>query len=307
MPPVEVAEGLFFFERGYLSANHLALAAARPVLIDTGYLTHWQGTRRMLEELGLDLGRTQLIVSTHTHCDHIGGNRIIQRYSDCSIALHRIGCHFVTAGDDWATWSRYYGQQARFFAVDQYLDDGDELAVGPHVFRVIHLPGHAADQIALYCREQKLLISSDALWKNDLAVITERVEGSAAIWNWLESLERLADLEVRLVCPGHGPMFSDVPAALARTRARLESYIKDRRELGRDQLKRIFIFTLLMHPTLEVEDFYELLNRTPWFPETCAHYFDAKPRTIFNQTLEALAKRGVVRVDGGRLQTTVRA
>ena len=83
MPPLEVLKDLFFFERGYLSANHLAWRSERPVLIDTGYLTRFEETLGLLRGLGLDPARLQLIVSTHCHCDHIGGNRRLQELSGC--------------------------------------------------------------------------------------------------------------------------------------------------------------------------------------------------------------------------------
>jgi glyoxylase-like metal-dependent hydrolase (beta-lactamase superfamily II) len=98
----------------------------------------------------VDLTRTVRIVNTHTHCDHIVGNHWIQELSGCGIALHKIGRHFIEARDDWSTWWRYYEQEAEFFRCTHSLEDGETLAVGPHEFRVIHTPGHAADGIVLY-------------------------------------------------------------------------------------------------------------------------------------------------------------
>lgn len=308
MPPLEVLENLFFFQRGYLSANHLAWRGDRPALIDTGYLAHLDETLGLLTGQGLDLTRTSLIVSTHAHCDHVGGNRRIQELSGCQIAMHPLGRHFINSGDDWATWWRYYGQEAQFFACGRGLADGETLEIGPHRFQVIHTPGHAADGLVLYHPGEKLLICSDALWRRDLAVVTERVEGSAAVWRWLRSLERLAALEVRLALPGHGPAFEDFQAALAHTQARLRLYLADRSELGRDQLKRILIFTLLMKGGLPGEDLLRLLEATPWFPETCRHYFAGQaPRQVFEHTLGYLIDKGVVREGPEGLSAAVQA
>jgi glyoxylase-like metal-dependent hydrolase (beta-lactamase superfamily II) len=306
MPPLEALKDLLFFERGYLCANHLAWRAERPVLIDTGYLACLDQTLALLRQAGVDAARTGLIVNTHCHCDHVGGNRRLQGMSGCRVAMHPLGKLFMETVDDWSTWWRYYGQEAEFSPCDQALADGETLAIGPHEFRVIHTPGHAADGLALYHPGAKLLISSDALWETDMAVVTERVEGSAAVYDWLESLERLAGLQVRLVLPGHGRPFTDFAGALARARARLRRYLADRRELGRDQLRRILVYTLLMRGPLPPEGLLALLQATPWFPETCAHYFDGDQERLFRDTVSALLGRDVLRLEEGKLLTMVK-
>ncbi len=308
MTTLEVLDNLFFCQRGYLSANHLAWRGERPVLIDTGYLAHQEHTLELLAGLGLDLARVGLIVSTHAHCDHVGANRRIQGLSGCEIAMHPLGRHFINTRDDWATWWRYYHQDAEFFTCGRGLADGEILEVGPHRFQVIHTPGHASDGLALYHPGERLLISSDALWGSDLAVVTERVEGSAAVWRWLETLERLAGMEVRLVLPGHGPAFGDFPRALSRARERLRRYLADRRELGRDQLRRIVVYTLLMRGPLGSEDLLARLEATPWFLETCRLYFPGlEPRGLLLSALEALAAKGATAEADGRLVAMVPA
>ena len=91
----EILPSLFFVHRGFLNGNHFVYRSDRPVLIDTAYLSHFDRTCQLIADLGADVSRTALIVSTHTHCDHIGGNRRIQELSGCGIALHTIGRHFI--------------------------------------------------------------------------------------------------------------------------------------------------------------------------------------------------------------------
>jgi glyoxylase-like metal-dependent hydrolase (beta-lactamase superfamily II) len=220
MRAVEIIDNLFFIERGYLHANHFVCRSSQPVLIDTGYLDGVEETHRAIEAVGLDLTDVALIINTHTHCDHIGGNRSIQASSGCEVALHPVGRHFIETRDDWSTWWRYFGQAAAFFDCTRSLDDGQEIRVGEHVFKVIHTPGHASDGIVLYHKKARLLISSDTLWENDLAVITPRVEGSTAVFRMLASLDRIAALDVQRVYPGHGKPFEDFQGALSRSRRR---------------------------------------------------------------------------------------
>ena len=110
----EILKDLFFIERGYLSGNHFVYRSQDPVLIDTGYISGFHQTEKLISELGVNLSDVSLIISTHTHCDHIGGNHIIQQKSDCDIALHKVGKHYIDTRDDWSTWWRYYNQEADF-------------------------------------------------------------------------------------------------------------------------------------------------------------------------------------------------
>jgi hydroxyacylglutathione hydrolase len=303
----EILPSLFFVHRGFLNGNHFVYRSDRPVLIDTAYLAHFDRTRQLIADLGADVSRTALIVSTHTHCDHIGGNRRIQELSGCGIALHTIGRHFIEARDDWSTWWRYYDQEAEFFRCTHSLEDGETLAVGPHEFRVIHTPGHAADGIVLYHAREKVLISADALWERDMPVITLRVEGSRALFDCLDSLEKIRRLDVRLVCPGHGRPFAEMPEAVARWEKRIHGYLERRESLGDDQLKRIIVYTLLMRPGRENASFFDHLMNTVWFPETCAFFFNGEHRRKFDEVMAGLIRRRIVTSMDGKLFTQVAA
>ena len=110
MKPIEILEDLFFIERGYLNANHFVYRSKNPVLIDTAYITDFDETCRRINDLDIKMTDISLIISTHSHCDHIGGNKYIQDGSGCDIAIHKIGKHFIDTRDDWATWWKYYDQ-----------------------------------------------------------------------------------------------------------------------------------------------------------------------------------------------------
>jgi hydroxyacylglutathione hydrolase len=306
MNTVEILPNLFFIERGYLNGNHLVYAGAPPQLIDTGYLGDLTTTLAHLEALDVDPGSVSRIVTTHCHCDHIGGHRHIQQQSGCRIVQHRMGKHFVDHRDGWSTWYRYYQQEAAFFDATDVVADGDTVVIGPHRFVVVHTPGHAADMIALYHPESRLLISSDALWEHDMAVITVRVEGSAAPFQALSSLNRVAALDVDVVYPGHGAPFTDVAAAVSRTRTRLQSFIDDPRKMGWDLLKKITVYTLLMRGPASEAGFFDGLMSTPWFPETVDLYFHGHYEKIYLDVVSSLVRKGAVVKRQGMLSTRVK-
>jgi hydroxyacylglutathione hydrolase len=306
MTPAEIMEDLFFIQRGYLNGNHFVYRSEQPILIDTGYISDFQTTEKLIKRLAVDVANTKLIVSTHCHCDHIGGNKIVQDRSGCDIAIHKIGKYFIDSRDNWSTWWKYYDQDASFFKCSIGLGDGDTIAVGPHEFEVIYTPGHATDGIVLYNRKERILISSDTLWENDMAVMTVRVEGSRACFSMMESLGKLEKLDVKVVYPGHGKSFTDAAGAIGRARRRLEGFLGNKEKIGNDLLKKIIIYTLLMKKGTEESSFFDQLMTTHWFRENVDFYFEGNYRSKYDEIMNGFYRRGIVKIKCDKLFTSVK-
>jgi len=307
MNSLEIMDGFFFIQRGYLNSNHFVYRSPEPILIDTGYITHFEETERQLIKLGVDPSQVRLIVCTHTHWDHIGGNRIIQDRSGCEIAQHSIGKYFEDTHNDWATWSKYFDQKAEFFDCTCPLEDGDVVDIGPYAFRVIYTPGHASDGIVLYNEKNRVLISSDTLWEQDMVVLNIRIEGSTAPHRLLESLEKVESLEVKMVYPGHGSPFKDFRGAIERSRVRIQGYLKDKSKIVIDLSKKILVYTLLMKPGFPETSFLDYLMTTHWFPETVDFYIGGDYRAFYDNILSELIQRKVIMKDQGKLFAQVMA
>lgn len=306
MQQLEIMNNLFFIQRGYLNGNHFVYRSKCPILIDTGYIGDFQTTERLIKKLGISLVNTELIVNTHCHCDHLGGNKIIQDRSSCKVAIHKIGKYFIDSRDDWSTWWKYYDQEAEFFDCAIALDDGDILSIGPHEFEVIYTPGHSADGIVLFNRREKVLISSDTLWENDMAVMTVRIEGSSACFTMLESLKKLEKLDVNIVYPGHGKPFTDITEAITRTRRRLYDFLEDTEKIGDDVLKKIIIYTLLMKKEADESSFFEYLMNTHWFRETINFYFEGNFESKYSEIMRSFFDRGIVKKKNDKLFALVK-
>ncbi|MBU2629803.1 MAG: MBL fold metallo-hydrolase, partial [Proteobacteria bacterium] len=231
---------------------------------------------------------------------------IIQQKSGCDIALHKVGKHFMDTKDDWSTWWRYYGQKAAFFNCTKPLEDGDVMGIGPHEFEVIYTPGHASDGVVLYHPKEKILLSSDTLWENDVAVMTLRVEGSLALFQMQTCLEKLESLDVRMVYPGHGRPFCDIGSALSNSKEKIEHYMLDREVLGNDLIKKIIVYTLLMKKEFKETEFFPYLMDTVWFKETCDLYFNSEYETKYKDIMNTFFKRGIIKNKNGCLFTIIK-
>ena len=302
----EILKDLFFIERGFLNGNHFVYRSDTPVLIDTGYISGFEETEKSITQLGVNLPDISLIISTHTHCDHIGGNNRIQQNSGCDIALHKVGKYFIDSRDDWSTWWRYYNQEAEFFTCTRSLEDGEIITLGPHEFQVLYTPGHASDGIVLYNRQDKILLSSDTLWQTDMAVMTLRVEGSRALFDMQASLHKIENLEVQTVYPGHGKPFYDMPKAIARSKQRIDNFLRNPEAIGDDLLKKIIVYTLMMKKIMPADTLFDYLMDTYWFKETVDLYFKGQYQAKYDEVMNSFLGRGIIKQENNDLSTTVK-
>lgn len=293
---------LVFIQRGWLNANHLVCLGGGPLaLIDSGYLEGLPQTLDLLARSGLEPAAVELIVTTHLHCDHVGGHAQIQERSGCAIALSEVCRQAVERRDGWATWWRYYGQAYRFFPTHRTLVDGQMLRLGGLDWRVLETPGHAAGHLCLHAPETGWLISADVAWDGDFGVLTPRIEGWDAPQRLLQSLRRLADLKVSTLLPGHGPPIDDGAGAIARCLERAQAFIARPRRMARDQVRKILLYHVMMKGPLSAEELWRWETTLPWLQETCQMHFDGQTRLVFDRHLAELLERGLLGQQDGRL------
>ena len=180
---------------------------------------------------GFDIER---IAITHFHPDHVGGAEQAARETGARVfqgALDYAQCERVWGSSDWperiADWLLTHGVPKpialelieaghAFASFVRFAHDPDLLYEGSELdgWSVLELPGHADGHIG-FLRDD-VLVGGDHL----LARITPAVglyPGSRPdpLGDYLSSLERTADLGLRVVFPGHGEPIED-PAARAR-------------------------------------------------------------------------------------------
>lgn len=102
-------------------------------------------------------------------------------------------------------------------APDVLLSDG--ASFGP--LRAIALPGHAPDHFGFSSGE--VLFSGDAILGEGSSLLTPY---PGALRSYLESLDRLRELDLALIAPGHGPLVQDVEG-------KLDEYVSHRLERER--------------------------------------------------------------------------
>jgi glyoxylase-like metal-dependent hydrolase (beta-lactamase superfamily II) len=94
--------------------------------------------------------------------------------------------------------------------VDRALHGGERLTVGDREWEIVHTPGHSPGHVCLWSAPDRVLCSGDHLLRVVSPPVTfERGFDPDPMGSYLQSLERVEQLQPDLVLPGHGPPFRD--------------------------------------------------------------------------------------------------
>ena len=289
------------FERGWLSSNNVLFAGAGPAtLIDSGYATHAAQTLALVGHAlrGAPLAR---IINTHLHSDHCGGNAALHARHGCGIAIPVGEADKVARWDEEALSYRATGQQCPRFAADAVVTPGDELELGALRWRALGAPGHDPHSLIFYCEQEGILISADALWENGFGVIFPELDGESGFAEARATLDLIATLDVRLVIPGHGAMFTDAGAALARARSRLAYLEGDPARNAENAVKVMLKFLLLERQRIALGALGALFDSIPVVARARQRHLSYNAEELAQWAVAALARAGAARVDGADL------
>ena len=163
------------------------------MLVDTGTGFNEEYLISQIERHGVNRKDISLVVNTHCHFDHIGGNYL---FEDADIAVHELDAISMKNRDDLGTSMNAFENEANS-RVDIELKDGDEI----RGFKIIHTPGHTAGGICLW--DGVNLISGDTVFSHGGV---GRFDIGGNLDDLRQSVFKLTQLDVINLLPGHGPV-----------------------------------------------------------------------------------------------------
>lgn len=294
--------GVSVFERGWLSSNNVLLDGDAPVLVDSGYVTHAAQTVDLVER-ELDGRPLALLVNTHLHSDHCGGNAALQaRYASLRTEIPPGDADAVAQWDEAALSYRATGQRCPRFRADGVLLSGMRRRLGKHDWEVHSAPGHDPHSIVLFEPESRTLISADALWGNGFGVVFPELVGEPSFDEVAATLDLIDTLNPRTVIPGHGPVFGDTSAALDRARRRLDGLRSDPGKHARHAFKVLIKFKLLGTQRMPENEWREWRDETPYFQAIHRRFFpEWEFSALAEEMLDDLIRSGAAKRSAGTI------
>ncbi len=273
----DLPHGITVLERGWLSANNILFQGRHGcALADSGYFIH-AGQTVDLVLCGLQGQPLDLLINTHLHSDHCGGNAALQAQWPQLRTLIPPG-QFQHVRD-WNADALSYqptGQTCPRFHADDVLAPGSEIALGDSIWQIHAAPGHDTHAVILFEPAARVLISGDALWENGFGVVFPELDGEEGFEDVDATLELIERLAPRVVIPGHGPVFGDVPGALAIARRRLAGFRSDPVKHARHAAKVLLKYKLLEWQRIPIGEALRWLRATPYFQVLRQRHFSSR-------------------------------
>lgn len=295
---------IIFFERKFPSANMILIKDQLPILIDSGFGSDVKESEDLIKEVGVSPEELHLIVNTHYHSDHVGGNFHFQKNYGISIAAHKWDADLINSCDPEACSAEWLDQPVEPYQIDTKLSDNQEIHTGNRNLRVLHTPGHTLGHISLYEPEEEILVCGDLFHKNDIGWINIFREGVSSIQRSLESLNRMSKLRIKQAYSGHGPQIDNPLAAIDTARERFEKWLKSPEKVAWHACKRIFSFTLIIKNGLAKEEIDNYLLKCGWFQDFARYSFQLQPEEFIQILLDEMIRSGAASWHDNRLIAT---
>lgn len=250
--------------RPFPDANLLFLPGPHPALVDSGFVGHADETRDWAQaQAG---GRVELVVNTHWHSDHVGGNAALQA-TGTVVAASAPDAAAVRRRDPGCCLAEYLDQPVSPYTVDRPLDDGEAVHLGETEWQVVRTPGHTPGHLSLWQPDERLLVVGDALSDYDVGWVATALDGPDATAVAVASLERLDALGPRVLLPAHGPIPADPSAALATAHRRAQRLVDDPDGAVWYGARRIFAYALMIRGGLPVDTVEDYLLARDWLAD----------------------------------------
>lgn len=197
------------------------------LLIDIGYEETVDEFIELIRQLDFPLSQCKTLIATHADVDHIQGLAKAKQMLRTSVTSHPLAVEPLQSGDKLLTFAEIKAQNIHLemppVEIEHQVVDGDIIKVGNLELEVWHTPGHTDSQLSF--RLGEVLFSGDNIYRDGCVGAIDAHHGSN-IEDFVTSLQRIRDSDVRWLMPSHGPFFAKDNAMIDTTIDRLTGYLK---------------------------------------------------------------------------------
>lgn len=196
------------------------------LLIDIGYEDTVAEIVDMIRRMDFSLAHCKYLIATHADVDHIQGlKKAKELLPSAETVGHPETRRLLLQGDRVMTYAEISAQKISIdlptIKLDRTIAEGDVLKIGNRQLEVWHTPGHTHGQLSF--RMDDLLFSGDNIYRDGCVGNIDAHHGSD-IPDFIKSLERIRDSDVKWLLPSHGPIFRKDDVLLQATIDRLKEY-----------------------------------------------------------------------------------
>jgi hydroxyacylglutathione hydrolase len=184
-------------------SNIYVIVGKVPTIIDTGTGFH---TKQVVDSMRkiVPLNQIQQILLTHEHFDHVGGVQDIVIASKGTASIFASKAVVSKLAEGKSTFAEMLGGKMPKIKIDVPLSDGEHITIGNETYEILTTPGHSIGSLCFYGKKSHMLFSGDTIFAHGGFGRYDFPGGDFT--TLLNSVTRLASLEIRNLYPGHGPV-----------------------------------------------------------------------------------------------------
>jgi glyoxylase-like metal-dependent hydrolase (beta-lactamase superfamily II) len=205
--------------------SYVITNSERNLIIDTGFNRDecLNTMQTGLRELGINLIKTDLFI-THMHPDHLGlasslatdTSKIYFNQPEADLVQSGVflddSYHFACRNGfpenelqalDSHPGFRFFRSKSKRQVSFHILKEGDPISISGYLFKCIETPGHTKGHMCLYEPNKRIFMAGDHILNDITTTIQLWSDERNPLKNYLESLDKVCGLDIKLVLPGH--------------------------------------------------------------------------------------------------------